>query len=71
MYQISHFVGLSGIGGVQRNFVEYFNYQIKFDLENKFSHKVYTLGGVDCQYKLPVEVYDIRKLNYLFSRDNI
>ena len=67
MYQISHFVGLSGIGGVQRNFVEYFNYQIKFDLENKFSHKVYTLGGVDCQYKLPVEVHDIRKLKNFFS----
>jgi len=62
---VSHFVGLSGIGGVQRNFAEYFNNQIK--LESRLLHKVYTLGSVDAQYKIPVKIYDIRKLKNLLS----
>lgn len=60
---ISHFVGLSGIGGVQRNFLEYINSQII--LESELSHKVYSLGRVDFQYKLPIEVYDIKKIKNL------
>jgi len=60
---ISHFVGLSGIGGVQRNFLEYINNQVIS--ESKFVHKVYTLGEIDPQYKLLVEVYNIRKLTNL------
>jgi len=67
MRKISHFVGLSGIGGVQRNFVEYINNQITSESDGEFLHKVYTLGDVDCQYKILVEVYDIRKLKNLFS----
>ena len=73
---ISHFVGLSGIGGVQKNFVEYINYQASID--SKLRHKVYTMGAVDYQYKLPIDVYDIRNpLNLLslivdiFSRKKI
>ena len=62
---VSHFVGLSGVGGVQRNFVEYINNQTTSS--NSLSHKVYTLGEVDSQYKIPVEVYDIKNLRNLFS----
>ena len=75
---VSHFVGLSGIGGVQRNFIEYINNQLILEGKDGFLHKVYTLGGVDLQYKLPVKVYDIRKIkNFLalivdiISRNNI
>jgi glycosyltransferase involved in cell wall biosynthesis len=65
MIQVSHFVGLSGVGGVQRNFIEYINNQIK--TESNLSHKVYTLGEVDSQYKISVKVYNIRKINNLLS----
>ena len=62
MCQISHFVGLSGIGGVQRNFLEYINHQIVSG--SKLKHKVYTLGVVDLQYQLPIDTYDIRNIKY-------
>ena len=65
MIQVSHFVGLSGVGAVQRNFIEYINNQIK--TESNLSHKVYTLGEVDSQYKISVKVYNIRKINNLLS----
>ena len=65
MIEVSHFVGLSGVGGVQRNFVEYINHQ---DLLNsRFKHKIYTLGKVDLQYQLPIEIFDIRNIINLFS----
>jgi glycosyltransferase involved in cell wall biosynthesis len=65
MCEISHFVGLSGIGGVQRNFIEY----LDFVNSNKdgFRHKVYTFGKVDLQYKLPVKVYNVKELKNLFA----
>ncbi len=62
---ISHFVGLSGIGGVQRNFLEYINNQVVS--ESELLHKVYTLGQIDPQYKMPIKVYNIKKLNNLLS----
>jgi glycosyltransferase involved in cell wall biosynthesis len=62
---ISHFVGLSSIGGVQRNFVEYINNSIK--LNDRLSHKVYTLGEVDPQYRISVKVYNIKKFKNLLS----
>ncbi len=65
MCQISHFVGLSGIGGVQRNFLEYINHQIVSG--SKLKHKVYTLGVVDLQYQLPIDTYDIRNIKNLFA----
>ena len=65
MIYVSHFIGLSGIGGVQLNFTEYFNNQYKLD--NKIKHKVYTLGDVDHQYKIPAEIYNIMKLKNLLS----
>jgi glycosyltransferase involved in cell wall biosynthesis len=65
--QISHFVGLSGIGGVQRNFMEYMNNNATSGLDNNLSHKVYTLGNVGYQYKLLVDVHDIKKFKNLFS----
>ena len=61
---VSHFVGFSGVGGVQRNFVEYINNQ--FILESGLIHKVYTLGDVDSQYKILVKVHNIRKMRNLF-----
>ncbi len=63
--KVSHFVGLSGLGGVQRNFVEYINSQS--DLDNGLLHKVYTLGKVDLQYKILAEVYNVKNLKNLFS----
>jgi glycosyltransferase involved in cell wall biosynthesis len=54
--RVSHFVGLSGIGGVQKLFSEYIE-----DAKNNhdFLHKVYTFGGVDNQYKTSFKVYNI------------
>jgi glycosyltransferase involved in cell wall biosynthesis len=69
MIHVSHFVGLSGVGGVQKNFVEYFNNQATSGLDNRLVHKIYTLGKVDLQYqyKLSSEVCDIKNPKYLFS----
>ena len=67
MIRESHFVGLSGIGGVQRNFVEYINNQTPIGSKSDFLHKVYTFGEVDSQYRILTEVYDIKKINNLFS----
>jgi len=64
---ISHFVGLSGVGGVQKNFVEYINAQNILRSSNHFLHKVYTLGDIDQQYTLPIRVYNIRKLKFFFA----
>ena len=65
MYEIIHFVGLSGIGGVQRNFSEYID-TISSD-DKLFNHKVYTLGSVDDQYNLPFCIHNIAKLkNFIF-----
>jgi glycosyltransferase involved in cell wall biosynthesis len=60
MIYVSHFVGMSGIGGVQRNFTEYLNSQAELGQLNNLLHKVYTLGEVDSQYILPVTVYNIK-----------
>ena len=65
MTHVSHFVGLSGIGGVQRNFVEYINNQVALD--NRLLHKVYTLGKVDLQYKIQVKIYNVKNPIHLFS----
>ena len=62
--RISHFVGLSGIGGVQRNFSEYINNHS--DLDNGFLHKIYSIGRVDSQYKIVDKVYNIKKPKNLF-----
>ena len=62
---VSHYVGLSGVGGVQKNFSEY----IKYDLiQNPNSrHKVYTNGSVDSQYDLPINVFSIKNIKNLLS----
>ena len=67
MIEVSHFVGLSGVGGVQRNFVEYINNQSISELDNTIRHKVYTLGEVDSQYEVLEKVFDIKNLKNLFS----
>ena len=64
---VSHFVGLSGVGGVQKNFVEYISAQNILRSSNHFLHKVYTLGDIDQQYTLPIKVYNIRKLKFFFA----
>jgi len=65
LLQISHYVGLKGLGGVQKNFVEY----IKCDLiQNRHSiHTVFTNGSVDSQYELPINVHNIKNIRNLFS----
>ena len=61
---ISHFVGLSGIGGVQSNFIEYMN---NIELHpSKYHHKVYTIGSVDSYYQLTNDVFDIREISNLY-----
>ncbi len=62
---VSHFVGLSGIGGVQRNFTEHLEY-LKLN-PGEFSHKVYTFGEIDREYVLSVSVFDIGKIFNFFS----
>ena len=62
---ISHFVGLSGIGGVQSNFVEYMK-----DVEShnsRYQHRVYTIGCVDPHYQIASNVLDIRKISNLYK----
>ncbi len=62
--KISHFVGLSGIGGVQSNFVEYMkNIEL---YPSGFNHKIYTIGKVDAHYQLANKVFDIRKVKNLY-----
>jgi glycosyltransferase involved in cell wall biosynthesis len=61
---ISHFVGLSGIGGVQSNFIEYMNNIVLHP--SKYHHKVYTFGSVDSYYQLTYDVLDIRKISNLY-----
>ena len=61
---ISHFVGLSGVGGVQSNFVEYMK-----NIEShssRYQHKIYTIGSVDVHYQLVSDVLDIRKISNLY-----
>ena len=61
---ISHFVGLSGIGGVQSNFIEYMN---NLELHpSKYHHKVYTIGDIDSYYRLSSDVLNIRKISNLY-----
>ena len=69
--KISHFVGLSGVGGVQKNFTEYLNYSDS--RSDQLIHKVYTFGNTDPEYCLKVKVFDIRKISnqYLFIKDLI
>jgi glycosyltransferase involved in cell wall biosynthesis len=67
MIHVSHFVGLSGIGGVQRNFMEYINNKNVSGFDNGLSHKIYTLGNVSSQYKLSSDVHDIRRFENLLS----
>ena len=62
---ISHFVGLSGIGGVQSNFVEYMK---NVELHNsRYQHRVYTVGSVDPHYQITNNVLDIRKISNLYK----
>jgi len=57
MLRVSHYIGLSGIGGVQRNFIEYINAAIKLD--DRVCHEVFTHGEIDSQYPLHVKVHDV------------
>jgi glycosyltransferase involved in cell wall biosynthesis len=58
MQKISHFIGLSGIGGVQKNFVDFLK---NIDnTNNDFVHKVYTIGKVDHEYDIHVNILNIK-----------
>ncbi len=62
---ISHFVGLSGIGGVQSNFAEYMR---NIELHpSKYQHKIYTVGDIDVYYQITDNVFDIRKISNLYK----
>jgi len=65
MHQVSHFIGLKGIGGVQRNFIEYLE-NIQTDDDNQFKHKVYTTGVVDSEYCVSVDVLNIKIIRNLY-----
>jgi len=60
---ISHFIGLSGIGGVQSNFVEYMKNTKSHTSE--YRHRIYTIGDVDAYYQFDSDVLDIRKISNL------
>jgi glycosyltransferase involved in cell wall biosynthesis len=69
---ISHFVGLSGVGGVQRNFFEYINNQAMLGRDNRFIHKIYTLGKVDIEYSSSIDTHNIGKFkNFLMLVSDI
>jgi glycosyltransferase involved in cell wall biosynthesis len=65
--KVSHFVGLSGIGGVQRNFCEY----MELAKDTDITHKVYTMGSVDEEYSTSFKIFNILNvINLLaFIRD--
>ena len=63
--RVCHIVGLSGVGGVQRNFVEYI--ECALEQENNYKHKVYSIGKSDSQYNLPIKFYKDRKSTRLNS----
>ena len=60
MQQVSHLIGLNGIGGVQRNFIEYLK-NINPNQSN-FKHVVYTIGEVDKEYSISVDTRNIKKI---------
>jgi glycosyltransferase involved in cell wall biosynthesis len=62
---IAHFVGLSGIGGVQSNFVAYMK-NIKLH-PSKYQHKVYTVGNIDLQYQFSNNILNIKKISNLYK----
>jgi len=64
MKQVSHFVGLRGVGGVQKNFIEYLK-DVKIR-PSKFKHVIYTLGGIDIEYNYKFEILDIKKPSNLY-----
>ena len=64
--EISHYVGLSGVGGVQRNFSEYMKLEIKDGNHNK--HKIYTLGKVDTHYQLNKKIFNILYYNSIILK---
>ena len=63
--RVCHFVGLSGVGGVQRNFSEYMKLEIISD--NEYRHTIYTLGRVDDQYQFSTNILNILELKNLLS----
>ena len=64
-FEVCHFVGLSGVGGVQRNFSEYMKLEIISD--NEYRHTIYTLGRVDDQYQFSTNILNILELKNLLS----
>jgi len=62
MALINHYVGLSGIGGVQKNFIDYFIYTST--TESQYKHKVFTRGVVDEFYSFNISSYNINKLRH-------
>jgi glycosyltransferase involved in cell wall biosynthesis len=63
--RVCHFVGLSGVGGVQRNFSEYMKLEIITG--NEYKHTVYTLGTVDSQYQFSTNILNILEFKNLLS----
>ena len=61
--RVCHFVGLSGVGGVQRNFSEYIKLEIISG--NKHKHTIYTMGKVDGQYQFSINILNILELKNL------
>jgi glycosyltransferase involved in cell wall biosynthesis len=62
MVLVNHYVGLSGIGGVQKNFIDYYIYTST--TESQYKHKVFTRGVVDEFYSFDVSSYNINKLGH-------
>jgi len=65
--KVSHFVILSGIGGVQSTFCEYMDFTQDIDI----NHKIYTIGSADEEYEILFKTFNIfNPINFFaFIRD--
>jgi len=59
LINVSHVVGLSGLGGVQRNFSEYIEYASKID---DINHTIYSIGEAEDEYTLSMQARNIFRL---------
>ena len=61
--KVSHYVGLSGVGGVQRNFIEYYNKSS--DNDKRFEHTIYSNATADKEYGFDAPIRNILHLKHL------
>jgi glycosyltransferase involved in cell wall biosynthesis len=60
--KVSHYVGLSGVGGVQRNFIEYYNKSV--DNDKSVEHTIYSTATADKEYGFDAPIRNILHLKH-------